>query len=951
DSILSGPAGGVVGMARTAEAAGFSKVIGFDMGGTSTDVAHYDGEFERALETEVAGVRMRAPMMNIHTVAAGGGSLLSFDAGRYRVGPDSAGAVPGPACYRRGGPLTVTDCNVMLGKIQPRNFPHVFGPGADQALDAKAVKTAFTDLAARIHGATGDARTPQQVAEGFLDIAIDNMANAIRKISVQRGHDVTEYVLNCFGGAGGQHACQLADALAMTRVLVHPLAGVLSAYGMGLAQMRALRERTVEAPLEDGGFADTLDTLATEARTELTAEGVADADIAVIRRAHIRYAGTDTALPVPFAGVPAMAADFNARHKKRFGFTMEGRELIVEALSVEAIGDAGGTDAEMPECESDAADPLHTVSVICGGETFETPVYERQGLPQGTTIPGPAIIVEDTGTTVVEPGWRADVIAHGDLLLVRATPRREKITLDDDKDRGAPGVADPVMLEIFNNLFMSIAEQMGAVLANTAYSVNIKERLDFSCAVFDTDGGLVANAPHMPVHLGSMGESVGTVIERTRGTLKPGDVYVLNDPYNGGTHLPDVTVVTPVYNGSGNQPLFYVASRGHHADIGGVTPGSMPPDSTTLDEEGVLIDCFHLIEDGHIRTAEMLDLLRSGAFPARNPDQNLADLTAQVAANEKGAAELCRMTGHFGLDVVRAYMGHVQDNAEAAVRTVIDGLTEGQFRLQMDCGASIHVSIGIDRAARTACIDFTGTSSQQRNNFNAPFAVTRAAVLYVFRTLVSDDIPLNAGCLKPLDIIVPDDCLLRPRPPGAVVAGNVETSQAVVDALFGALGVLAGSQGTMNNLTFGDDTRQYYETICGGAGAGPGFDGTDAVQTHMTNSRLTDPEVLEWRFPVLLENFAIRRGSGGTGRWRGGDGVIREIKFLEPMTAAILSERRTIAPHGLDGGGAGLCGETRVRRADGTVTPLGATDRAVLGAGDTIIIKTPGGGGFGGDGP
>ena len=951
DSILSGPAGGVVGMARTAGSAGFHKVIGFDMGGTSTDVSHFDGEFERVFETQVAGVRMRAPMMSIHTVAAGGGSILHFDGARYRVGPDSAGAVPGPACYRRGGPLTVTDCNVMLGKIQARHFPRVFGRNADEPLDIGAVKVSFGQLSETIQHITGDKRSPEQVAEGFLMIAVENMANAIKQISVQRGYDITEYTLNCFGGAGGQHACLVADALGMNRVFVHPLAGVLSAYGMGLADMRAMREKSVEAPLNDnaiGGLSDTLDNLEQQARQEILDQGIAAGRITTLKKVHIRYDGTDTALITNFSDTRTMADGFASAHKRRFGFIMPDRELVVETVSVEAIGATENVTKEttydtVPE--SVTPKPLELVEMICGGESKETPVYNRDALKPGHTIKGPAVIVEKTATTVVEPGWQAEMMNGRQLILTRAEPRPKRIAIGTGSN-GGDG-ADPVMLEIFNNLFMSIAEQMGAVLANTAYSVNIKERLDFSCAVFDAGGELVANAPHMPVHLGSMGESVQTVIRERGGAMKAGDVAVLNAPYNGGTHLPDVTVVTPVFNDSGSQVLFFVASRGHHADIGGITPGSMPPDSTSVEEEGVLIDNFLLVENGHLRETEMRKLLASGPYPARNPDQNMADLLAQVAANEKGVGELGRMVNHFGLDVVQAYMRQVQDNAEESVRRVIDVLKDGEFAYEMDDGAVIKVAISIHKQARRATVDFTGTSLQLNSNFNAPFAVTRAAVLYVFRTLVDDDIPLNAGCLKPIDIIMPDDCMLKPRYPAAVVAGNVETSQAVVDTLYGALGTMAASQGTMNNLTFGNDRHQYYETICGGSGGGPDFDGTDAVHTHMTNSRLTDPEVLEWRFPVLLEDFSIRPGTGGAGRHRGGDGAVRRLRFLESMTVSILSGHRRVPPYGMDGGAPGALGKNWIERADGSATPLGGSDKAEVDPDDVMVVETPGGGGCG----
>ena len=944
DSILSGPAGGIVGMVRTGQMAGFAKVIGFDMGGTSTDVSHFDGAYERAFETLVAGVRTRAPMLRIHTVAAGGGSILRFDGTRFRVGPDSAGADPGPACYRRGGPLAVTDANVLLGRIQPAHFPRVFGPSGDEPLDADTVREKFAALAAEIAAATGTARSPEEVADGFLKIAIENMANAIKQISVQRGYDVTEYVLNCFGGAGGQFACRIADTLGMTRVLIHPLAGVLSAYGMGLADIRALRECAVEMTLTEAIVPDLrprLDALATDARAEIAEQGVADASTRVVGRAHVRYQGTDTPLDVSFAPAGEMTAAFEAMHRQRFGFLMPGRPLIVEALSAEAIGiTKSGDETSTPKGSGRSAPALvENVQGWFAGAWRDTPVWDRERLRAGDAVDGPAILVEATATTVVEPGWRAAITPRRDLLLSRVEPRPRAEAIGTH--------ADPVMLEVFNNLFMSIAEQMGAALAKTAQSVNIKERLDFSCAVFDRDGGLVANAPHLPVHLGSMGESIETVIRERRGTMRPGEVYVLNAPYNGGTHLPDITVITPIFDDAGGEILFFAGSRGHHADIGGITPGSMPPDSRTVEEEGVLIDNVLLVEQGRFREAEMRDLLTSGRYPARNVEQNLADLRAQVAANEKGAHELRRMVLHFGLEVVHAYMRHVQDNAEEQVRRVIDVLKDGAFAYEMDDGAVVRVAIRIDPADRSATIDFGGTSPQQASNFNAPAAVAKAAVLYVFRTLIDDDIPLNAGCLKPLKIVIPEGSMLSPRYPAAVVAGNVETSQVITDALYGALGVMAAAQGTMNNFTFGNDRHQYYETICGGSGAGPDFDGTDAVHTHMTNTRLTDPEVLEWRFPVLLRDFRIRHGSGGAGRKRGGDGVGRQIEFREAMTAAILSGHRRVPPFGLCGGSPAAVGRNRVERAGGAIEPLSGTDRAEMRPGDIFVIETPGGGGFG----
>ncbi|SDG43303.1 5-oxoprolinase (ATP-hydrolysing) [Limimonas halophila] len=942
DAILSGPAGGIVGAARTAQMAGFEKIISFDMGGTSTDVAHHAGELERAFETRIAGVRMRAPMLQIHTVAAGGGSILHFDGGRYRVGPDSAGANPGPASYRRGGPLTVTDANVMLGRVQPDFFPHVFGPDADQPLDADAVHRKFAELADEIARATGDTRGPAEVAEGFRRIAVANMANAIKQISIQRGHDVTGYTLTSFGGAGGQHACDIADTLGITRIFLHPFAGVLSAYGMGLADVRAMREQAIDRRLDAHTLteaAGVLDSLAEAAASEIAAQGVATDR--VLRRLHVRYAGTDAALIVPEGSREAVVEAFEAEHRQRFGFVMPSKPMVVEAASVEAVGET--EQAEDPWVEADArVEPLGErarVSMYAEGQWRETPVYERADLLPGDALDGPAIVIEPTSTTVVEPGWRAELTNRNHLVLTRTQAK--------DRAHAVGTEADPVMLEVFNNLFMSVAEQMGATLENTAYSVNIKERLDFSCAVFDPDGKLVANAPHMPVHLGSMGESVRTIIRETRDTLAPGDVYMLNAPYNGGTHLPDITVVTPVFDETGERVVFYVASRGHHADVGGITPGSMPPDSTHVDEEGVLIDTFRLVEQGTFREDALRELLASGRYPARNPTQNVADLQAQIAANEKGVREINRMIGHFSLDVVHAYMRHVQDNAEEQVRRVLDVLSDGSFTYPMDNGSQVAVDITIDKTARTAHLDFSRSSPQRDDNFNAPAAVSRAAVLYVFRTLVDDEIPMNEGCMKPLELALPEGSMLNPTYPHAVVAGNVETSQVVTDALYGALGVMAGSQGTMNNLTFGNATHQYYETICGGSGAGPDHDGTSAVHTNMTNSRLTDPEVLEWRYPVRVEDFHIRRGSGGRGHHTGGDGVERRLRFDEAMTAAILSNHRTVPPFGLNGGEPGACGAAWVERADGTREELGATDRTTMNRGDVLVVQTPGGGGYG----
>jgi 5-oxoprolinase (ATP-hydrolysing) len=944
DSILSGPAGGIVGMARTSVMAGFGKVIGFDMGGTSTDVSHYAGEFERVMQAEIAGARVRAPMLSIHTVAAGGGSVLHFDGSRLRAGPDSAGADPGPACYRRGGPLTVTDANLLLGRIQPEYFPATFGPGGDQPLDAEVVRKGFAGLAAEVTAATGTGTSAEQVAAGFLEIAVANMANAIKKISVQRGRDVTEYALVTFGGAGGQHACAVADALGISRILVPPLAGVLSAYGLGLADTVAMRERALDIPLDEAALApigELAASLEADARAELADEGVPASRVRVAHRVHLRYEGTDTSLVIGRGTLAEMVAEFEAAYRRQFSFLMPGKPVIAEAVSVEATGLAEPLD--LPEPAGTGLVPLATVPMYCAGRWAGVPLYRREDAHPGDSVDGPAIIVEDNATTVVEQGWRAAVTGQGHLRLdrVAARPGRREVGTG----------ADPVMLEIFGNLFMAIAEQMGARLEATAHSVNIKERLDFSCAVFDAGGNLVANAPHMPVHLGSMGESIKQIITRRAGTMRPGEVYALNDPYHGGTHLPDITVVTPVFGdgdgGHAGEVLFYVAARGHHAEIGGLTPGSMPPFSRTIDEEGVLFDNWLLVADGRFREAETRQLLTSARYPSRDPDANIADLRAQVAACEKGVQELHAMVAHFGLDVVHAYMGHVQDNAEEEVRRVIAALGDGSYRYEHDTGFVINVAVTVDRAGRRARIDFTGTSPQLESNFNAPSSVARAAVLYVFRTLVGGDIPLNDGCMKPLEVVIPAGSMLAPTYPAATVAGNVETSQAITGALYAALGVQAEGSGTMNNVTFGNDRIQYYETVGNGSGAGNGFDGADVVQTHMTNSRLTDPEVLEWRYPVLLESFTIRRGSGGAGRWRGGDGGVRRIRFLEPATAGILSGHRRVPPYGMAGGQPGACGRNYVERADGTRTGLAGADSASIGAGDVLVVETPGGGGYG----
>ena len=933
DAILSGPAGGIVGMVHTGQAAGHDRLIGFDMGGTSTDVSHYAGEYERSFETEVAGVRMRAPMMDIHTVAAGGGSICKYEDGRFQVGPESAGADPGPACYRRGGPLTVTDCNVMLGKLNPDHFPQVFGPNGDLPLDAEIVRQKFAALAEKVANESGETpRTPEDMAHGFLRIAVDNMANAIKKISVQRGHDVTRYTLQCFGGAGGQHACGVADALGMTKVLVHPYAGVLSAYGMGLAPITAMKEAQMDIPLADYDSAmETVENLSTETLAEVTAQGGGDAT--ATHRLHLRYDGSHQTIPVEGSTEATARELFEAAHKQRYGFISPTRDIIIDMVSVEANG-ASRDDVTLTPPNGDGTPTAH-VPIFHDGAWADVPIHARDTLNTDSAIKGPAIITEPTGTNVIEPGWTARLDERANLIIERHTKLRGE---------AAGTKADPVLLEVFNNLFMSVADQMGATLANTSWSVNIKERLDFSCAIFDAQGDLVANAPHVPVHLGSMSDSVKTIM-RLNPDARPGDAYMLNSPYNGGTHLPDVTVITPLFDG--DTPVMWLGSRGHHADIGGRTPGSAPPDSTHIDEEGVLIDNVQLVREGDLLEDEAEAILRSGRYPCRNVRQNMADLKAQVAANETGKQALQSVIETYRLDVVQAYMGHVQDNAEESVRRVIDKLSDGQFTYPMDHGAVIKVAVTVDRAAREAVIDFTGTSAQHSGNYNAPRSICDAVVLYVFRTMVGADIPLNQGCLKPLRVIVPDGSMLNPVYPAAVIAGNTEVSQATCNALYGALGVIACSQATMNNFVWGNDEFQNYETIAGGTGAGPGFNGCDAVQSHMTNTRMTDPEILEKRFPVRLEEFGIRHDSGGKGRWSGGEGVIRKMRFLEPVTVTTLCSHRLIPPFGVDGGAPGGVGHNWAELPDGTRRDLKGCDEIELAAGSIFGMETPGGGGWG----
>ena len=942
DALLSGPAGGVVSMVQTGKQAGYGKLIGFDMGGTSTDVCHFAGEYERSFETELAGVRIRAPMMQINTVAAGGGSILSFKDGRFQVGPESAGAIPGPASYGKDGPLTVTDCNVLLGKLHPEHFPNVFGKTGDKPLNVEIVRTKFIALAKEISAQT---KKPEMdiifMAEGFLKIAVENMANAIKKISIQKGYDVTNYTMNCFGGAGGQHACHVADSLGISKVLIHPYAGVLSAYGMGLAEIRSIREGHLEQNIEEIENAKTLiNKLSLKAKEDLTKQGIENSSIKLVKLAFLHYQGSHQNLEINFDTVEKMREAFEQEHKKRFGFFVDGRTIFVEMLTVEAIGKTTDNIKFLNvSSQSKVAAPIAHKTMYVDNNKNSVPIYKRSDLKIEQKVIGPAIISEATGTNVIERGWLGSLDKYYNLILSRAEEKKS--------EKGLGTSVDVVMLEVFNNLFMNIAEQMGATLANTAYSVNIKERLDFSCALFDNSGALVANAPHVPVHLGSMSEAIRTVIKLNKNDIFPGDVFVLNAPFNGGTHLPDVTVITPVFDSDGKQITFFVASRGHHADIGGKTPGSGPPDSKHIDEEGVLIDNFKMFDKGVFRESEIRKILSSGRYPCRNIEHNMADLAAQVAANNTGIVEINSMIEQFGIETVHSYMNHVQDNAEECIRNAIVNLREGKYEYELDNGEFIRVKITIDKIKREATIDFTGTAPKNPFNYNAPMAVCHAVILYVFRTLVGSNIPLNEGCFKPLNIIIPNNAMINAKYPSAVIAGNTEVSQLTCNALFGALGIIAGSQATMNNFIWGNDKIQNYETICGGTGAGPNFHGTSAVQTHMTNTRSTDPEILEARFPVRLEEYSIRKNSGGKGMFNGGDGVTRKLRFLEPMTVTTLCSHRRVKPFGVNGGEPGQCGKEWLEKEDGGFIKLEGNDSCEVKVNDLFVMETPGGGGFG----
>ncbi len=953
DAVFSGPAGGVVACAHVARQAGLQRAIGFDMGGTSTDVSRYDGTFDRQFEATISGIRIQAPMLSIETVAAGGGSILRFRDGRMSVGPDSAGSVPGPVCYGRGGKPAVTDANAVLGRIRAEHFPACFGPHADRPLDVDASRRAFGDICAAVSSHMGRQVSVEEAAAGFVRIANENMVRAIRRISVERGYDVRDYALVCFGGAGPQHACAIADALGIRQVVLHPLGGVLSAYGMGLADvLEASAESVLEhhSPQLMADLEERFDDLEAASSEAVLAQGIDRGRIRHVRSLDMRYAGVEAYLNVPLSECRDVRETFEYMHERLFGFRQTGEPIEVVNLRVETRGRTA-RPAEAPEAATPSAVPadsaLETVEVSFdvaaedGGPALQrvrTPVFRRSDLAPGMVLEGPALIVEDVSTTVLEPGWTARVNGYHHLVLESTRKRTPRKRLSTE--------SDPVQLEVFNNLFMSVAEQMGATLRNVSRSTNIKERLDFSCAVFDEAGELVANAQHIPVHLGAMGESVKGLIQARAGDVLPGDAYATNDPYRGGSHLPDITVVTPVFATGSAAPTFFVASRGHHADVGGRTPGSMPPFSKSIEEEGVVIDNLLMVRDGAFREPELKALLASGPYPVRDIPERLSDLRAAVAANAAGDRLLRDLGERFGLDVVRSYMRHVRDNAELAMRALLRELPDGtnEFEDFLDDGARIRVRVSVD--GDRAEVDFAGTDAQLTGNLNAPHAVVTSAVLYVFRTLLPRPVPLNAGCLAPIRIIVPEGSLLNPRPPAAVAAGNVETSMRITDVLYGALGILAAGQGTMNNLTFGTGRFAYYETICGGTGAGSGFDGASAVHCGMTNTRITDPEVIERRYPVVVRSFAVRKGSGGCGKWCGGDGVTREIEFLEPMEAAVLSERRRHAPFGLFGGASGARGRNVLVKS-GKETDLPGKVKLAAAAGDVLRIETPGGGGYG----
>ena len=943
NAILSGPAGGVVGMIRTAQYAGFDRLVGFDMGGTSTDVSHFSGEYERNNHTEVDGIAFYAPTLKIRTIAAGGGSILRFADGRYQVGPRSAGALPGPACYGRGGPATLTDCHLVLGRLVPTYFPQVFGQHGNAPIDVQSATKALQKLCDEQETITGNRETPFSMAQGFLQVATANMAEAIKHISVEQGFDPREHVLCCFGGAGGLHACGIAESLDMAKVLIHEDAGVLSALGIGMADFRVVKQHSIENLLDEKLIPELsvyIKQLEKSALEELQESTDSVGEITINVKVSLRYQGSQSSILLPFTSYEELHKHFIDSHRQRFGFVFPERPLVMENVQVEAVIFNESNYYDNHHFSSEASPhPVGETLMMVEQQQQSVPIYHHTQLAVKSIIKGAAIITQPTATIVIEPGWQGEILSQGELLL-------SKLAVSPSKHR-ATVVADPVQLEIFHGLFMSVAKQMGYVLQNTAASINIKERQDYSCALFDKEGQLVANAPHIPVHLGSMGEAVRSVIKQQAGRMQPGDIFLHNTPWNGGTHLPDITAVRPLHSKDGKHIHFYTAARGHHADIGGTSPGSMPATSQHIDEEGILFDCFPVVSDGVLNEKALHDRLCNAPWPARNPEQNLADLRAQVASCLKGAQEILNMQDKYGIEVVEAYTRHVQDNAELAVRRALEQVVDGSFTYVDDGGRKLCVKVTVDSKTSSVEFDFSGTSKIDPGNFNAPEAVCRAAVLYVLRTLVDDPIPLNEGCLKPVSIHIPQDCLLSPRYPAAVAAGNVETSQMVVNTLLAALGKSGWSQGTMNNFSWGNDDYQYYETICGGAGATSSADGASAVQTHMTNSRLTDPEILEWHYPVRIEAFYIRKGSGGSGKYRGGDGVCKRIRFLVPMKTNMLSGNRVVAPVGLKGGGPGQVGKNYVEKAKGERVHLAGIAQYNVAKDDVYVIETPGGGGFG----